>query len=30
VPMPYNPKLEAAVLPSIARVIDAVKKVTYK
>ncbi len=30
VPMPYNPKLEAAVLPSIDRIIAAVKKVTYK
>jgi pyruvate dehydrogenase E1 component beta subunit len=29
VPMPYSPKLEAAVLPSVARVIEAVMKVTY-
>jgi pyruvate dehydrogenase E1 component beta subunit len=29
VPMPYSPKLEAAVLPSVARVIAAVQKVTY-
>jgi len=30
VPMPYNPKLEAACLPSIDKIIAAVKKVTYK
>ncbi len=30
VPMPYNPKLEAAVLPSVEKIIAAVKKVTYK
>jgi pyruvate dehydrogenase E1 component beta subunit len=29
VPMPYAPSLEAAVLPSVARVIQAVQKVTY-
>lgn len=29
VPMPYNPKLEAAVLPSVDRILNAVKKVTY-
>jgi pyruvate dehydrogenase E1 component beta subunit len=29
VPMPYNPKLEAAVLPSVARIVNAVKKVAY-
>jgi pyruvate dehydrogenase E1 component beta subunit len=29
VPMPYSPKLEAAVLPSAARIIAAVRKVTY-
>lgn len=29
VPMPYNPKLEAAVLPSVERIFNAVKKVTY-
>jgi pyruvate dehydrogenase E1 component beta subunit len=30
VPMPYNSKLEAACIPSIDRIIAAVKKVTYK
>ena len=30
VPMPYNPKLEAVCIPSIDRIIAAVKKVTYK
>jgi pyruvate dehydrogenase E1 component beta subunit len=29
VPMPYNSKLEAAVLPSVQRIIAAVQKVTY-
>jgi len=29
VPMPYSPKLELAVLPSVARIVDAAKKVTY-
>ena len=29
VPMPYNAKLEAAVLPSVERVIAAAKKVSY-
>jgi pyruvate dehydrogenase E1 component beta subunit len=29
VPMPYAPNLEAAVLPNVARVIAAVRKVTY-
>jgi len=30
VPMPYNSKLEAAVLPNVERIIAAVKKVTYR
>lgn len=30
VPMPYAPNLEAACLPDVARIIAAVKKVTYK
>ena len=29
VPMPYNHKLELAVLPSVEKIIDAVKKVLY-
>jgi len=30
VPMPYNPKLELAVLPSVERVVAAVKEVAYR
>ena len=30
VPMPYSPKLELAVLPSVERVVAAVKEVTYR